>query len=616
MGVPRLFPWLVNTFNNFPNIIKHFKKGEYIYPIDYLYLDANGMLHNAAQKVFSYGAGKGLFNRYSNLTYKEKCTKVYELFFKSLLSFCISVVPQKVLYIAIDGPAPLAKQSQQRERRFISAKDRVTKALESKEDDKDQKSEEQVFDSSSISPGTEFMEGLDKYLNYIIRKTMNDDASPISNKNIDIIYSPPTVPGEGEHKIMDYIRSLPSKERNESSHCLFGPDGDLIMLTLSSHVKNMYLYREDNRTSYDGLPRYFDYVHFINMGLVRKELPKILCLDKGLKNNIRIVDDIINDFIVQGFFVGNDFLPKIPAFDYLEEGLEFMFKQYTKITDGGMKNFLTNNSEFSLDGFRIFVNNISKYETDFLEEQVLSNDPKKKPKETKFINHTLIDSFINGRLNLNLFRLKYYGKVYGQNITKNNMKEFEERIDKMCYDYIKTFIWVFDYYVNDLTSWRWAYRHHYPPLLFDLNNYLNKIKGDNEVINELFKFEKQEASLPFVQLLSVLSPYSAALLPEEYRELMIKDTSKLKKLNYYQEEFNLDCEGKRQDHECVALLEFTEYDIVEEEYNKIAKNNKNYKRNIKGNMYKFRYDKTYKSNYRNDNGIIYNNKVKRSIFNL
>ena len=57
--------------------------------------------------------------------------------------------------------------------------------------------------SISIVPGTEFMSGLDEHVEYFIMKKIDGDQEW---KDIKVILSNSQVAGEGEHKIMDFIR--------------------------------------------------------------------------------------------------------------------------------------------------------------------------------------------------------------------------------------------------------------------------------------------------------------------------------------------------------------------------------------------------------------------------
>ena len=81
MGVPRLFPWIKKTFKK---TVKYFFVGNYTNPVDYLYIDANGLLHTAAQRGYNYGSGKrspGASDPFSGLSSHAKMRKTFEVFF-------------------------------------------------------------------------------------------------------------------------------------------------------------------------------------------------------------------------------------------------------------------------------------------------------------------------------------------------------------------------------------------------------------------------------------------------------------------------------------------------------------------------------------------------------
>lgn len=161
--------------------------------------------------------------------------------------------------MAVDGVAPRAKMNQQRSRRFRTAKE-AREVREKAERKGEQLPDEKAFDSNCITPGmcaqspcllsnliqtgTVFMAKLSEQLKYFVNKKITEDANW---RECQVILSGHDVPGEGEHKIMEYIRkSRAQPDYNPNvRHCLYGLDADLIMLGLLSHDPHFCLLREE-----------------------------------------------------------------------------------------------------------------------------------------------------------------------------------------------------------------------------------------------------------------------------------------------------------------------------------------------------------------------------------
>ena len=255
--VPGLFRWLcerypqcvIDALEELPKLVD----GVYIEPdlcqpnangeFDNLYLDMNGIIHPACHPE----------DQQSPSSEEDMFLAIYK-YIDRIFSIAR---PRKLLFMAIDGVAPRAKLNQQRARRFKSAKEMEEKKskemniYESKcyraagKPDEELPKMPTFWDHNVITPGTPFMHKLSEYLRfYILDRLSNHPAW----KDVAVILSDASVPGEGEHKIMEFIRSeraRPDYDPN-TRHAIHGKDADLIMLCLATHEPHFTILREQD----------------------------------------------------------------------------------------------------------------------------------------------------------------------------------------------------------------------------------------------------------------------------------------------------------------------------------------------------------------------------------
>ena len=152
--------------------------------VDNLYLDFNGIVHNATHPE----------DRPAPSGFDAMMLEV----FRRVDRIVLAARPRRLLYLALDGVAPRAKMNQQRSRRFMAVREASSQrpsALDAAADDGGGK-----FDHNAITPGTEFMLQLGKCLRYYCAERA---ARCPAWRRLTVILSDASVPGEGEHKIME-----------------------------------------------------------------------------------------------------------------------------------------------------------------------------------------------------------------------------------------------------------------------------------------------------------------------------------------------------------------------------------------------------------------------------
>nr|XP_019049627.1 5'-3' exoribonuclease 2 [Kwoniella bestiolae CBS 10118]OCF28557.1 5'-3' exoribonuclease 2 [Kwoniella bestiolae CBS 10118] len=413
-GVPALFRWLSKKYPKIVNrVVEDTPKkvrtsdGEIEeipvryegpnpngFEVDNLYLDMNGIVHPC-----THPEGKP-----APETEAEMMVEI----FKYTERVVNMTRPRKVLMMAIDGVAPRAKMNQQRSRRFRAAQEAADKAEEKREAIKmfeamghivsEETQNQKHWDTNAITPGTPFMDLLSISLKYWVSHKLSTDPGW---KNLKVILSDSSVPGEGEHKIMDWIRrqrSHPTWDAN-TSHVIYGLDADLIMLSLATHEPHFRVLREDVFAQGSKGPQpckncgQSGHLTSNCIGEKKAKDPNVVEVAKPVDPKPFIFLDVsclreylavelnvpgvpfpfdhelaIDDWIFMIFFVGNDFLPHLPSLEIREGAIDVLLKIW-RAELPRMGGYLTNHGKVNLDRAQVILEGLAKNEDEIFQKR-------------------------------------------------------------------------------------------------------------------------------------------------------------------------------------------------------------------------------------------------------
>ena len=273
MGIPRLFGYLVRWH------AAAIRRGVDLGACDALYLDFNAIVHCAARSVLEERGGT-----------LEREALEREIVARAIAraeALATAARPARLLYVAVDGAAPRAKQRQQRARRFQA------------EPDHD-------WDRNAITAGTAFMDALDAAL------LAWAQAAGVGRPRVEV--SPSSEPGEGEQKIFAQLRAG-RPEAGAGVVCVHGQDADLLVMALLLPPplrERVRVVRESQHSE--------DTVDVVHAGALAQS---VLVARPRAPRTVR-------DFAVLCLLMGNDFLPGLPALGPADGGMEALLAAHAR----------------------------------------------------------------------------------------------------------------------------------------------------------------------------------------------------------------------------------------------------------------------------------------------
>lgn len=248
------------------------------------------------------------------------------------------------------------------------------------------------FDSNCITPGTPFMDRLSKCLHYFVHDRLNNNPAW---KDLKVFLSDASVPGEGEHKIMDFIRRQRGQEKHDpnTQHVLCGADADLIMLGLATHEPNFTIIREEflpnkprpcevcgsishEMASCEGLMPATATETVSIASEVKFIFVRLSVLKEYLKRTLQMpnlpfpydFERVLDDWVFLCFFVGNDFLPHLPSLEIREGAIDRLVNLYKNCvykTNG----YLTKSGEVNLDRVQMILRDLGMVEDEIFSQR-------------------------------------------------------------------------------------------------------------------------------------------------------------------------------------------------------------------------------------------------------
>jgi 5'-3' exonuclease len=605
MGLPGFFAW----------ILRHYAKEILSVCLKdrpkYLYIDANCLFHPECFKILE---------GFPNASLDELKKYMFQRIV-NFLDFLEQLVnPTDMMYIAVDGTAPLAKIVQQRKRRYKSELDNFTK---NEIKIKYGMTINDSWSNTSITPGTEFMYELHKYLIEHYKKK--------DNTKLKYIYSSYHTPGEGEHKILQHIKK---NTKVDDNIVIYGLDADLIFLAMASKRHNIYLLREQTlfksiQKSSNKMPSEinapnintpninthsksttpittammspntatssgaksacfpnvkeieipFDYVNDVSKEMIYVSIKETRdAYNKDIKHKLESYNcakiikeiDFSNDLIFVCFLLGNDFLPHFPSVNIHNDGLDELIESYLKtllILKSpliGMIGMNEENIQINSLFFQMMLEDMGKKEEEYFCDKLYMSVERHKRKrcheEDEYKKELWeIDNLKKGNVKDTLQLGVDREDVWRYRYYEHYFKltgKQDNFIENLSALYLDGIKWITQYYFFECPDWKWSYPCHHAPFISDMAKYM---QNKNIDLNKI-EFNNNKHIPMMSQLVSVFPPSCKNYLPESYKYLVSDFSSPI--IDMFPKNVQIDTLYKNQLYQCVPFIPYLDIERV------------------------------------------------------
>lgn len=553
MGIPSFYRHILRKYSSvtsgnyktlwFPELIKSSEvlaldssasnTGKSETQVEILALDFNCIIYAAMKTVAKHFTAEGL-------TYEQCLRNEVGCWLEKIIS---TIEPKDSVYISVDGPVPCSKIHQQRLRRFKSQwlvrhenKLRASLGLEEKETS---------WDRNAITPGTNFMQEMDSYL-------VNWAKTNSKKLGITIQVSPTTEAGEGEHKIMYWLRNFTQK-----NVIVYGLDADLILLGMlhSQLTKNrILLVREIGEgTAEDVSLLTFQFFNPLTAAMfLQKELG-------GQQKSVSL-EQWIYDYVTVMSFLGNDFLPHSLGFSIRDGAINHLLSSLEgSCLEANKRLFNIETGEISADVLYCLLKKLEKNEEKNIGHWILNKQKWRSPmlKESQPLQRAMEESEqIPMTINSEYFLLREDGRW----LHKDWRRQLEthhfgssEKHKIAAEDFLQGLSWIRAYYWDsNSVDVSWYYPWSCAPSFEMICRVLLEKGLPTAPLSNGIGHVK-----PLEQLVMVLPPQSYGLFPQKIRDLITKKASAFTPID-----FSLEYFGKRMLWECEPHIPFMDRSIA------------------------------------------------------